>query len=267
MSTKNIPISESILGFPISASPFSDQISLIIHWGQEKISRVVCVANVHMLMEARWNPSFAEVLHSADLITPDGMPLVWMMNLLRHCTHDRVAGMDIFREVCQRASVIGLKVYFLGTDASTLAKMRQRLRQEFPTLQIAGMAPLPFRPLTPEEDQDVIATINDSQAGIVFLALGCPKQEIWMHQHREQIQAVMVGLGGVFPVYAGIVKHAPQWVRASGLEWFYRLRQEPLRLWKRYSRTIPPFVFLSLKQVLASRVSRTAERTLHSRKV
>lgn len=260
MSNLKRVICEPVLGFSIAASSFTDQIDLIMQWGHQRLSRVVCVANVHMLMEARWNPKFANVLRCADLLTPDGMPLVWTLNLLRKSAHDRVAGMYILREVCLRAEQTNLGVYFLGTDADTLAKMRQRLRQEFPSLNIAGMEPLPFRSLTAEEDRQVVNRINESRAGILFVALGCPKQEVWMHQHHQKIQATMVGLGGVFPIYAGIKKHAPQWVQTSGLEWLYRLLQEPGRLWKRYALTIPPFVYLSAKQVVVTRVHRRLNR-------
>lgn len=259
--SKNL-VSEPVLGFSIAASPFVEQIDLIMQWGQQRLSRVVCVANVHMLMEARWNDGFANVLKHADLLTPDGMPLVWTLNFLCKNTHDRVAGIYILREVCERASVCQLPVYFLGTDRFTLDKMRQRLEVEYPNLIIAGMEPLPFRPLTPEEDVQVVQAINDSQAGVVFIALGCPKQEMWMGQHRNKIKGAMVGIGGVFPIYAGIKKHAPTWVQKSGLEWLYRLSQEPGRLWRRYFRTIPPFLYLSARQVFLTRLQRRIHRML-----
>jgi len=111
------------------------------------------------------------------------------------------------------------------------------------------MEPLPFRPLTDEEDEHIVRTVNESGAGIVMVCLGCPKQEFWMTQHKHRISAVMIGLGGAFPVYAGIHKRAPRLIRSVGLEWFYRLVQEPNRLWKRYSTTIPPFIWLSVKQL------------------
>jgi N-acetylglucosaminyldiphosphoundecaprenol N-acetyl-beta-D-mannosaminyltransferase len=256
---------EDILGFSVATHSFKEQIGVMMQWAQQGLSRVVCVANVHMLMEAYWNPSFAKVLHNADLLTPDGMPLVWTLNLIQKSHHDRVAGMDILLETCRQASALGVGVYFIGSDADTLGKMRQQLQQDFPELVIAGMRPLPFRPLTPEEDCQVVEHINQSQAGFLFVSLGCPKQELWMHQHRHKVQAVMVGLGGVFPIYAGLRKHAPEWVRASGLEWLYRLLQEPGRLWKRYGTTIPPFVYLSVKQVITTRVSRRLNRMFGDR--
>ncbi|OUC16370.1 MAG: hypothetical protein B0A82_02305 [Alkalinema sp. CACIAM 70d] len=133
----------------------------------------------------------------------------------------------------------------------TLAKMRRHLKRDFPNLIVAGMEPLPFGsiPLPPEQEAPVLKKIQDSRAGIVFVSLGCPKQELWMAQHREDIQAVMVGIGGVFPVYAGLHKRAPRVIREIGLEWLYRLLQEPRRLWKRYYRTIPPFLWMAAKQL------------------
>ena len=258
-------LEEDILGFSVAAQSFAEQIAQMMQWAQQRLSRVVCVANVHMLMEAYWDPSFAKVLHRADLLTPDGMPLVWTLNLIRKRRHNRVAGMDILRELCRQASAQGVEVYFVGSDTDTLDKMRQQLNQDFPDLVVAGMQPLPFQSPTAEEDRQMVAQINHSQAGVVFVSLGCPKQEVWMHQHRDRIEAVMVGLGGVFPIYAGILKRAPDWMRAAGLEWLFRLRQEPRRLWKRYATTIPPFVYLSVKQVVTTRVSRRLTRMFGDR--
>lgn len=255
MTFELAPKYEGVLSFPVSVLPFDAQINLMMKWAKLRLSRVVCVANVHMLMEGYWNPAFAEVLFKADLLTPDGMPLVWMMNLIRGRQHERVAGMDVLLALCNRAEAENLPVFFLGTDTETLAKMRQRLDQEFPNLPVAGMEPLPFRPLSPEEDRQVVEQINASGAGLLFVALGCPKQEKWMSQHRDRINAVMIGLGGVFPIYAGLQQRAPEYVRNVGLEWFYRLMQEPGRLWKRYATTIPPFVWLSMRQVMRVKVT------------
>jgi N-acetylglucosaminyldiphosphoundecaprenol N-acetyl-beta-D-mannosaminyltransferase len=233
MTLELSPPQQSVIGVPVTAVPFDAQIDLILKWASRRVSKVVCVANVHMLMEARSNSRFASVLSEADLVTPDGMPLVWLMNLLGW-HQDRVAGMDILLSICQRISP-ETSVFFVGSDAETLNRMKTRLECEFPHLQIAGMEPLPFRPLYPEEDLGLIETINNSGAGIVLVSLGCPKQEIWMDLHKGKIKAVMLGLGGVFPVYAGIHKWAPLWIRQLGLEWLYRLA---------------PFVYLALKQLL-----------------
>ncbi|MGF1601104.1 MAG: WecB/TagA/CpsF family glycosyltransferase [Thermosynechococcaceae cyanobacterium] len=243
----------SIIGSPITAQPFKEQMRAIMVWAKERRSKSVCVANTHMLIEAYRNPDFSSVLQNADMVTPDGMPLVWMMKTMGALQQDRVAGMDIFTALCQAAPREQVSIFLLGSQSDILGRMQTRLQREFPNLDIAGVEPLPFRPMTPAEDSALIERVNASGAGIVFLALGCPKQEAWIDVHRDKIQAVMIGLGGVFPVYAGLQKRAPGWVRASGFEWLYRLIQEPTRLWKRYGSTIPAFVWLALRQVLGQK--------------
>jgi len=238
-----------VINYPVTALSLDQQIDLILHWAKQRSSRYVCVANVHMLMEAHHHDSMSQVLESADLVTPDGMPLVWMLRMLGAKHQERVCGVDILEEVCKRAPDHNQSVYFLGSDQPTLDKMRDRLEVDFPNLKVAAYHPLPFRPLTEAEDAELIEQINASGAGIVFVCLGCPKQERWMAAHRDKINAVMIGLGGAFPVYAGLQKRAPEFVRSAGLEWAYRLAQEPKRLWNRYASTIPPFAYLALKQL------------------
>jgi N-acetylglucosaminyldiphosphoundecaprenol N-acetyl-beta-D-mannosaminyltransferase len=240
----------SVIGFPVTALPFDQQIQLLLRWAQSNLSKVVCVANVHMLIEGYRNPAFAAVLQEADLVTPDGMPLVWMLKLTGAPYQDRVAGLDILSSVCQLASSQNVSVFFLGSQQAILERMKQRLEQEFPALEIAGMEPLPFRPITSVEDEAIIQRLNDSGAGVIFISLGCPKQEVWMAQHKDKVKAVMIGLGGAFPVYAGLHKRAPSMVRLAGFEWLYRLFQEPRRLWRRYFDTIPLFIVLAFKQLL-----------------
>ncbi len=244
METKNV------INFAITSLRCDEQIRTIVKWGKGNLSKIVCIANVHMLIEAHQNPLFGAVLHSADLVTPDGMPLVWMMRFLGAVHQDRVAGIDVLEGVCKLAQTEDVSVYFIGSQASILKKMKLRLDREFPNLKIAGLAPLPFRPLTSEEDSALIQSLNQSGAGIVFVSLGCPKQETWMSQHKGKVSAVMVGLGGAFPVYAGIHKRAPEFLRRAGLEWLFRLIQEPHRLWKRYFTTIPLFLWLVVQQMM-----------------
>ncbi|MGL5083412.1 MAG: WecB/TagA/CpsF family glycosyltransferase [Microcoleaceae cyanobacterium] len=221
----------------------------ILRWASRRESRTVCVANVHMVMEAYWDQGFNQVLSEADIVTPDGMPLVWMLKRMG-IPQDRVAGMDILLRLCQLAPYYDVSLFFLGSEATVLESIKQKLNLDFPDLAIAGLQDLPFRELTPEEDEQIVQQINDSGAGVVFVSLGCPKQERFIAQHRDRINAVMIGVGAVFQVYAGFKSWAPVWVRQAGLEWFYRLVQEPKRLWGRYSRTIPPFMWLALQQIL-----------------
>jgi N-acetylglucosaminyldiphosphoundecaprenol N-acetyl-beta-D-mannosaminyltransferase len=239
-----------ILGFPVTSLRLEEQISLILTWAKKHKSKVVYLANTHMLMEAYWNEHFAKILQKADLVSPDGMPLVWMLRLMGIRNQNRVAGMDVFLNLCRLASISGVSVFFVGSEPETLNSIKKKLKQDFPLLSIAGMESLPFRPLTTEENRTLVAKINSSNAGLVFVCLGCPKQEHWMAQQKDLINGVMIGVGAVFAVYAGLQKRAPRLIRELGLEWLYRLGQEPFRLWSRYSKTIPPFLYLALKQLL-----------------
>lgn len=249
MNLEKYPPFKQVIGSPITTLPFHDQIDLMMDWAKVRLGKVVCIANVHMLVEAHRKPAFAAVLKGADLVTPDGMPLVWMLKLLGVANQNRVAGFDVLMALCKQATEQHVGVFFLGSETAILQRMRVRLAIEFPKLQIVGMEPLPFRPLTPAEDDAIVRQIADSGAGLVFLSLGCPKQEVWMSEHRGRIPAVMLGLGGVFPVYAGIQKLAPPLIRKLGLEWLYRLIQEPRRLFWRYASTNPLFVWLAIEQL------------------
>lgn len=252
---------KKVLDFSITALRFDEQIQTILKWASRRESKSVYVANVHMLIEAHWNQEFAAILRNADIVTPDGMPLVWMMRKMGAIYQDRVAGMDIFLALCQLTQTQNISIFFLGSQTEILSKMRKKLEQEFPQVKIAAMEPLPFRPLTETEDEALVKKINSSGASAVLVSLGCPKQENWIAQHKGKIQAVMIGLGGVFPVYAGIYKRAPRIVRDLGLEWLYRCIQEPRRLFSRYAKTIPLFIWLATKQLLSS--SRIAAVFLH----
>jgi N-acetylglucosaminyldiphosphoundecaprenol N-acetyl-beta-D-mannosaminyltransferase len=250
LETSLIP-TVNVIGSPVAALSFQGQIDTIIQWAASSTckSRFVCVANTHMLIEAYWNSAFRTILQSADLITPDGMPLVWMMKLLGARDSGRVAGMDILLALCSQVSERNISMFFVGSQSEILVRMQRRLKSEFPDLKVVGMEPLPFGQTAPEEDAALIQKINESGAKVVFVSLGCPKQEYWMAQHKHKINAVMIGIGGVFPIYAGIHKYAPKILRRSGLEWLYRLSREPRRLWKRYAYTIPVFLWLAFKQI------------------
>jgi N-acetylglucosaminyldiphosphoundecaprenol N-acetyl-beta-D-mannosaminyltransferase len=248
-SEGRLPV-QRVIGSPLTALSFDAQMQVIVEWAKRRLSKMVCVANAHMLVEAHWNSEFAEVLEKADIVTSDGMPIVWMMKLLGVRTQQRVAGMDMLMALCRLSTQYNLKIYFLGCQQSVLDRMKARLDVDFPNLAIAGMEPLPFRPMTGEEEEEVLDRIESSGAHLVFVSLGCPKQERWMAQQRDRVHAVMIGLGGAFPVYGGVMKWAPRWVRELGLEWSYRLMQEPRRLARRYGATNQAFLWLALKQLV-----------------
>ncbi len=249
MNKGDIPTRDTI-GSSICILPFDRQIDLIITWAKNRQNKVVCVANVHMLIEAWKNARFAEVLKQADLVTPDGKPLVWMLKSMGATRAERVAGMDIFLATCKRASADRISIFLLGSTPEILDRICERLQAEFPHLKIAGIESPPFDPLAPTAGTNIVETINASGAGIVFVALGCPKQECWMMEHRDRIQAVTIGVGGVFGVYARVLKEAPRFIQNAGFEWLFRLIQEPRRLWKRYATTMPIFIWLALKQLI-----------------
>lgn len=238
-----LPIAD-VIGVGITALGFRDQVALICRWAERRDrSRVVCVANVHMMVEARRSPEFLGILEQADIVTPDGMPLVWVMRFSGARRQQRVAGMDLLPALCGAAERRQVGIYFLGATSDVLARIRERLNHERPNVKIVGMEALPFRPMTDEEDSALVARVNASGAGLILVALGCPKQEIWMDQHRDRLQGVMVGLGAAFPVYAGVLRRAPRVMRRTGTEWLFRLITEPRRLWKRYLVTNTLFCY------------------------
>ena len=242
-----------LLDIPVACLPFDEQIMLMLRWAKMRSSKIVCLANVHMLMEAYWHPGFRSILQKADLVTPDGKPLVLMLRRLEIYHQNQVAGMDIFLNLCNLAENTGIAIYFVGSTNEILEKIKHKLDREYPILKIAGMRAIPhlsINKIYADRDNELIEDINQSNAGIVFVCLGCPKQEIWMSQYKGLINGVMIGVGAVFSMYAGTVPRAPHLIQKAGLEWLYRLIQEPRRLWRRYGSTIPPFLYLATKQLL-----------------
>jgi len=210
-----------------------------------KSSSIVC-ANVHMMMEAYDSAEFREVVNSADIVTPDGMPLVWLMRMRGNKGQERVYGPTLMLKILEAAEERGILVGFLGASSDTLELLVQKMLQRYPGLKIAYQCSPPFQALSDEEDQHITDAIRDSGAKILFVGLGCPKQEKWIHAHKKRIPAVMVGVGAAFDFHAGVKKQAPGWMQRTGLEWFFRLLTEPGRLWKRYFIHNPRFVILSL---------------------
>lgn len=238
-----------VLGIPVHTGDYGRFVDRILEWGRVWRSAYVCVANVHMTMEAYDDPEFGAIVSGADLVTPDGMPLLFALRRIHGVRQERVAGMDLIESLIDGAEREGLSVYFYGSDERTLRGMETRIRAEHPRLAIAGMRSPPFRESTPEEKWADIEAINRSGANLVLVALGCPKQERWMAECRGQVHAVMAGLGAAFPIYGGTNRRAPAWIRALYLEWLYRLLQEPRRLWKRYLYTNSKFLGLLAREL------------------
>lgn len=209
----------------------------------------VCFSTVHMVMESYDNKEFGEKVNGADFIVPDGMPLLWMQKLQGAKEAERVRANDLMIMLCKFAEENNLRVGFYGGKQEVIEAIREKAKLEYPNLQISYAFSPPFRALTDEEDAQIIVEINASNTDILFMGLGCPKQENWMAAHKEKLRAVMLGVGASFDFYAGNVKECPPWLGKFGLEWLFRLWQEPKRLWKRYLILNPRFMWLALRQL------------------
>ncbi|WP_431475310.1 MULTISPECIES: WecB/TagA/CpsF family glycosyltransferase [Marinobacter] len=240
----------------IDALTWEQALARIHHWAQEKNSRYVCICNSHSVVTAVQDPEFFEVVEGADMATPDGAPVAWLMRKLGARGQERINGPDLMHRYCEEASTRGESIYLYGGSEATLNALQKDLPQKFPGLKIAGAYSPPYRELTREEEEAAIESINASGAGTVWVSLGCPKQEAWMAAHRGRVNAVMIGVGAAFDYHAGTIRRAPLWMQHNGLEWLFRLLTEPRRLWKRYLVTNSLFIWLALKQLIKTRIGR-----------
>jgi N-acetylglucosaminyldiphosphoundecaprenol N-acetyl-beta-D-mannosaminyltransferase len=253
-----------VLGVSVSAINMAQALDVIDDWITSDARRYVCVTGVHGVMESRRDPRLRDIHNHAGLVTPDGMPLVWWSKAAgwRHTT--RVYGPDLMLSCCERSMATGYRHFFFGGDIGVSDLLARKLSKRFPGLVIAGTYTPPFRALTSKEDDEVIRRINDAAADIVWVGLGTPKQEFWMAEHVARIEApVLIGVGAAFDFHAGLKRQAPVWMRQSGLEWAFRLASEPRRLWKRYLRNNPEFLWLALQQLWRSRHADASPRGRH----
>jgi N-acetylglucosaminyldiphosphoundecaprenol N-acetyl-beta-D-mannosaminyltransferase len=248
--TANCP-ERFILGSRVDGTSYEHASDLVQDWAKQHMSKYVCVATVNNVMEGWDFPQLQAVTNQADLVTPDGMPLVWGLKLLGFREATRVYGPDLTPIVLQKAMENGTPVGFYGGSSSAaLERLQTVIARRFPALQIAYAFSPPFRPLMGTEDDEVVAAINRSGARILFIGLSSPKQDFWMAAHRGRVQAVMLGVGAAFDFLAGTKSQAPRWMMRIGLEWLYRLATEPRRLWKRYLKHNPRFVVLFAMQLM-----------------
>jgi N-acetylglucosaminyldiphosphoundecaprenol N-acetyl-beta-D-mannosaminyltransferase len=245
-----------LLGQRIDATTYAETTSIVLAWAQHRLSKYVCVSNVHMVMESWDNRNFQRLVNGADLVVADGMPLVWALRLYGVRTATRVYGPNLTWAVLSGAEKRGLAVGLYGGTTNSLQQFKQVLKQRFPNLQLACAIAPPFRPLTSQEDKAYTQQIIDSKVQILFVGIGCPKQEKWMAAHKGRLSMPMLGVGAAFDFHTGRVRQAPPFLQRCGLEWFFRLLMEPQRLWRRYLRHNPRFVCLFLHQWLCSIVRR-----------
>jgi N-acetylglucosaminyldiphosphoundecaprenol N-acetyl-beta-D-mannosaminyltransferase len=244
------PLSRHVLGMRVDATSYGDASRRVARWAHDGRPAYVCVATVHMVMEAFDSSAFRRIVNGADLVTPDGRPLVWALRSLGVKDATQVRGTDLTTHVVERAAREGLPIGLYGGTPDLLERFVGILDRRYPGVRVVCRIAPPFRPLTPEEDEAVIEEILSSGARILFVGIGCPKQERWMEAHKERIPAVMLGVGAAFDFHTGRVRQAPGWIQVAGLEWLFRLLMDPRRLWKRYVRHNPRFVALFLLQLL-----------------
>jgi N-acetylglucosaminyldiphosphoundecaprenol N-acetyl-beta-D-mannosaminyltransferase len=242
---------KEFLSIKISLGTYTDFIDTLIEQALSGPFSYTCVANVHMLIEAHRDLAFAAVVNNAAIVTPDGQPLTWGLKFLYGIEQRRVAGMDLLPDLLSAAEKKYIPVFFYGGTDTLQNATKNHLASKYPNLKIAGMYSPPFRPLSETEETTILNMINNSGARLVFVVLGCPKQEKWMASVKGKINSVMIGIGGALPVLIGLQKRSPKWMQKAGLEWFFRLCLEPRRLFKRYAITNTLFVYLVLKEKLS----------------
>ena len=241
------PFTNRILGVNIAVTNMQDTVNLIVSQIDELKGKFICLSNVHTTVMSDKDEEYRKIQNAAFLALPDGSPLALVQRLRGYKGAEQVAGPDLMPALWKATENTHISHYFYGSTQDTIDALEKGLKTKYPGLKIAGMEAPPFRPLTEEEDEEAVKRINESGAGIVWVGLGAPKQERWMYEHRDRINALMLGVGAGFDFHAGTVKRAPSWMRNHYLEWLYRLIQDPKRLWKRYVETNGKFVLLSIK--------------------
>jgi N-acetylglucosaminyldiphosphoundecaprenol N-acetyl-beta-D-mannosaminyltransferase len=247
-STQPCP-SRYVLGMRVDGTSYRETAEAIADLVSTGEGGVVCVSTVHMTMEAFDDPDFQRIVNSADRVTPDGVPIVWALRLLGVERAERVYGPSLLPMVCDLARERGLSVGFYGGSAEVLDALVRNMWRRFPGLDVSFAWSPPYRALSAEEDQKVRDGIESSGTDILFVGLGCPKQERWIDEHRDSLPCVMVGVGAAFDFNAGHKRQAPAWIQAAGLEWLFRLCCEPRRLWRRYLYHNPRFLFHFARQL------------------
>ncbi len=247
---------DTVIGQSVDVLGSAEVTAQLVQWAQAGESRTVCFCNVHSAVTATRSESHRLALRGADMVVPDGAPVAWTLRMKGHAQQDRVDGPDTMWKACAAARDNGIKVGLFGSRPEVLDALVTALRRDFPGLQVAYCHSPPFRDATPEEDERIVADIAQSGVGMLFVGLGCPKQERWLGHHRGRIPAVMLGLGAAFDFHAGTVSRAPLWMRRHGLEWLHRLGSDPRRLWWRYASTNSMFLLRSLRDLLRQTAGR-----------
>ena len=233
-----------IISVNVHHTSFDESLDRVMELAGQRRPSYICFANVHMTIEAYKAKPFREKVNNAELVLADGKPIAFACKLLHHKKQERISGMDFTPAILKKINESKLSVFIYGSTEHVIDALKKKISSHYTQIHVAGSISPPFRLLSDEETDNDVKTINQSGANIVLVALGCPKQEKWMAENSQKINAVLLGIGGALPVTAGVQKRAPKWMQNFGLEWFYRLMQQPGRLFGRYLYTNSWFLFL-----------------------
>jgi N-acetylglucosaminyldiphosphoundecaprenol N-acetyl-beta-D-mannosaminyltransferase len=237
-----------VLGVQTQAQTFDDAIRQLLDWANQSEGHYVCTCPVYTIMQCRENPAVMAAVNAASMASADGMPIVWMQRRLGFERAERVYGPDVMLTLCEVSQQHDISHYFWGSTPEVLSQLEVRLRARFPNISIAGSFAPPMAPAPDSADPSVVARLNESGAKVVWVGLGSPKQDLWMATYRPHLSApLLIGVGAAFELLAGMRPQAPRWIQRSGLEWLFRLGQEPGRLWRRYLIYNPRFVLAVLR--------------------
>jgi exopolysaccharide biosynthesis WecB/TagA/CpsF family protein len=245
---------KNLIGVLIDAADYAGALARIEAAARERRPLAVSALAVHGVMTGRLDPAHRARLNALDLVVPDGQPVRWALNLLhRTALRDRVYGPNLMLGACELAARRGFGVYLYGSTAPVLDRLGAALRQRYPELTICGQEPSKFRRLSRDEKAEVVERVRASGARLVFVGLGCPRQEVWAYEYRAALSVPILAVGAAFDFHAGTTRQAPPWMQARGLEWLFRLVAEPRRLWHRYLLLNPWYVALVAAQLLRLR--------------
>lgn len=240
-----------IFDVPVSATSMQDVLHTIDDWIEGREHKYICTLDVHALMESQKDEEVRRIYNAAGMVTPDGMPLVWMLHRKGHPFADRVCGPDLMPALLRHSEARGYRHFLYGSSTRTLGKLSENIRRQYPRAELVGSFSPPFRELTDSENSKIDRLINAAKPDIVWVGLGAPKQDRWMMAHRCNLSApVLIGVGGAFDMLAGVVHRAPSFLQHTGCEWMFRLYQEPGRLWKRYLKANSQFALMVLAETL-----------------
>ncbi len=243
----------NILGVGVSAIKMAWALAAFDEWIEKHSQNYVCVTPAHAIMDCYYDPRLRAIFNASGLVTPDGMAIVWLLKLHGQRGVGRTYGPDLMRDTCKSSVAKGWRHFLYGGEAGVPERLQSKLEAEYPGIQIVGTRSPPFRPLTEQEDREIVAQINKARPDIIWVGISTPKQEKWMYDHLGKVNAsVLVGVGAAFDFLSGRKLQAPRWVQHFGLEWLFRLITEPRRLWPRYAR-YPLFMVLVLAQLLGVR--------------